>query len=238
MALSLLALSSLSQAAGSDVLKKVDSVVNNWKTLEYKYRIVTTKPGEGAATIKMRVRMRVKNGNNMQMVDILEPRDMVGTRILTISQTKRYIYLPAYKKIRRIASHVTEQGMLGTSLSEQDMTLTRYTKFYNAKTLSESGSTATLSLTAKTGSAPYPKLELVVDKSKWVPLTIRYFNAKGANIKTETRSRYKCKGGHCSPGLLKMVDHRNSVTSTLSLLKYKRNIKIKKKVFTKRYLQS
>ncbi len=234
-ACALLAVSGAARADG--VLQKVDAAVNNWKTLDFGYKMVTVQPDAPNTTLKLRMRMRKKGGDNQQMIEIFAPADMDGTKIFTASPTKMYIYMPSFGKVRRIASHVTEQGFLGTALSQRDMTLTHYSKYYNSKTTSDAGGKATLSLIAKSDvNAPYPKIELVVDKSIWLPTEIRYFSDKGVHIKTETRSNYSCSQGYCAPKVQKVVDHTSKTETTLHLKKVKINPAILDKVLSKRFL--
>jgi outer membrane lipoprotein-sorting protein len=226
----------VSGVARADELSKVDEAVNRWKSLDIKYKIVTTKNGGDPTNLKLRMRMRVKSGENEQITEISEPADMKGTKVLIKSPTEMYIYLPAFRKIRRIASHVTEQGFLGTALSQRDMSLTRYAKYYTAKKTKEAGHSLTLVLTAKSDDAPYPKLEVDVDTTKWLPSEIRYFNDKGKHIKTEERSDYECKGNICLPGKQKMTDLTTGVSSTLKMHHPKIDPDFDDKIFSKRYL--
>lgn len=237
LAFAAVVLSGSSRAARADELANVDEAINRWKTLDIHYKIVTSKPNSDSSVIKLRMRMRFEDGNNQQMTEISAPADMKGTKVLIKSPTKMYIYLPAFNKIRRIASHVTEQGFLGTALSQRDMSLTRYGKFYTAAVSKDDGETATLMLTTKSDEAPYPKIELDVEKERWLPTEIRYFNDKGVHIKTESRSDYKCKGKICLPGLQKMADHTTKVTSAMEMKEHEIDASLPNEIFSKRYLQ-
>jgi outer membrane lipoprotein-sorting protein len=224
-------------AHADETLKKVDAAVNRWKTLDFSYKIVTRQPGAKPTTLKLRMRMRKRGGENQQMVEISEPADMDGTKILTASPTKMYIYMPSFGKVRRIASHVTEQGFLGTALSQRDLTLTNYSKYYDTTTTSDDASSVTLTLVARPGTdAPYPKIVLTANKSHWMPTEIRYFSDKGAHIKTETRKEYRCAQNYCVPKVQKLVDHTTKLESTLYLKKHKINPSIPDRVIAKRYL--
>lgn len=224
--------------AGDGFVKKVDEHLNRWKALDYHYKIVTTKKGsDNKNVLKLRMRMKYTGKHNKQLIEIAAPADMKGTRVLTLSATEMYIYLPAYKKIRRIASHVTEQGFLGTALSQKDMTLTRYGPSYKATTKSDSGGSVVLDMVQKDDSAPYPRLRMTVDKEKWVPTLIEYLNADGKLLKTEKRTQYRCGQGYCAPGAMKVVDHAAGVTSILYLKKMELNPKLKKSLFSKRSLK-
>lgn len=224
--------------ADDDPLVKVDKAINRWKTLDYRYNITTKDADDNATKLKLRVRMRKKDGDNQQFINISAPADMKGTKVLTLSPTEMYIYIPSFKKIRRIASHVTEAGFLGTALSQKDLTLTEYGKYYTAEKSGEGDGTYTLALTAKDDTAPYPKLELDVLKKQHVPREIRYYNAEGTKIKTETRSAYKCKDNYCAPLRMIMTDHKANKRTLLQLKSnFKVNKKIKKGLFSKRSLK-
>ena len=225
------------RAAHADeaTLQKVDDALNRWKTLDYKYKITTKKGGDVSNVLKLRMRMKDAAGVNQQLIEIFGPADMKGTKVLTASPTQMYIYLPAMKKIRRIASHVTEQGFLGTALSQRDMTLTRYGDKYNAK-IDSDGAELAMTLTAKSGDAPYPKLQMKVDKKIWLPTEIKYFNDGGKVIKTETRSKYECDKDYCNPREMVMTDHTAGVSSKLELKKFKINPELKDDLFSKRSL--
>ena len=45
------------------------------------------------------------------LTDFSAPADLRGTRVLVLGRTQMYIYLPAFRKIRRIASHVNQQSI-------------------------------------------------------------------------------------------------------------------------------
>ncbi len=234
---SLLAAAPHNSAAGGGPLAKVDEALNRWKTLDDRYTIITTDSDGDKTKIKLRMRMKAARSGNKQLTEISAPADMKGTKVLIKSPTEMYIYLPAFKKVRRIASHVTEQGFLGTALSQRDMAITRYGEYYTATIGKRAGGKTTLKLTAKAGShAPYSKIEMVVQDKRSVPVELRYFNEDGKHIKTETRSKYKCKKNICAPGRMKMVDHTRGVTSVLKLRKHKVNPKLSKSLFSKRQL--
>ncbi|MSP24686.1 MAG: outer membrane lipoprotein-sorting protein [Myxococcales bacterium] len=222
-------------ADGNESLAKVDKTVNAWKTIDYHFE-VTTKSGATTTVLKLRTRARNRGTYNKQLIVISEPADMAGTKVLSTKPTKMYIYLPAFKKIRRIASHVNEQGFLGTALSSKDLDLTHYGVYFNATELADAGGKVKLALTAKDETAPYPKLEMDVDKSKWVPSEIRYLNEAGKVLKTETRSDYFCEGDYCVPKTMLMVDHTKNVSSRMLLAEHKINPKLDKGLFSKRNL--
>jgi outer membrane lipoprotein-sorting protein len=222
--------------ASDDLLKKVDEATNKWKTLDQHYNIVTQKKGSDPTKLVLRMRMKFDGTNNLQLTEISEPADMKGTKVLVTSPTQMYIYLPAMKKIRRIASHVTDQPFLGTALSAEDMSITRLAKYYSAKTGSDDGTHVNLILTGKSDEAPYPKMEMKVEKARWLPLEIKKYNAAGKLIKTEKREEYNCSEGFCAPKKMTFVNHAIDMATVLVLTSSKVNAPIEDDLFSKRTL--
>lgn len=231
-----LALAPAARADGDTLLANVDKALNNWKTLDYHYR-VTTKSGDTSTVLKLRSRLENKGEYNKQFIDISEPADMAGTKVLTNKPDKMYIYLPAFKKVRRIASHVNEAGFLGTALSSKDLNLTHYGTLFSAAVVSESATEVQLKLTGKGENPPYPRIDLKIDKAKWVPTEIKYFGEQDKHLKTEKRSEYICAGSYCVPKTMEMADHTKGISSTLKLTEHKINPELEKDLFSKRNLK-
>lgn len=205
--------------AQADELANVDQAINRWKTLHYRYQITT-----GSKVLVLDVRMMQNSPDNLQLVRIESPSDMAGTKVLVKSTTEMYIYMPSFKKIRRVASHFNEQGFLGTALAAEQLALTRYGHLYNSTKTSEDAEHVTLTLTKKSDAAPFPKLEMKIVKAHWVPREIKYFSDAGTLVKSEARNKYECRDSYCVPREMVITDHTKGLTSTLILGKnWKRN---------------
>ena len=46
--------------------------------------------------------------------------------LLIRSPTQMYIYLPSFRKVRRVASHVQEQGFMGSAFDHAEVSLATY----------------------------------------------------------------------------------------------------------------
>lgn len=191
-------------AKGDELVKKVDAALKSYKTLTVQYDVTTQEPGRDA--IKQVVRSSFKG--KKQFTELLAPGDIKGTKALNLSETEMYVYLPAFRKVRRVASHASEGGFLGSAFAQQDMNLTQYAPSFTGTVLSEDEGNWVLKLDKKPESGlPYSKLELTVDKKLTLPTRIKFFDEKGVHVKTETRLDYQCKGKVCTAKRQKMVDH-------------------------------
>jgi outer membrane lipoprotein-sorting protein len=186
-----------------DVLTQMDAAMNRAKTLQFDYEITNKEPGKDEKTLAMTVKLK----GEKRYTEFSAPADMKGTKVLILSPTQMYVYLPSYGKVRRIASHTKDQGFLGLTYSQDDMATTSYAPLYNASLAGEDGANYKLVLTGKTADTPYAKIEVTVLKDKKVATELKYFNAEGKNTKTEVRSNFSCEGDVCTPGELKMTDN-------------------------------
>jgi hypothetical protein len=222
---------------GDDVLAKVDKAISNFKDQTITFDVQNLKPG--TTTVQpMQFRSITKAGKNF--VEFLAPGDLKGTRVLTMSATEMWIWLPEFGKIRKVATHTLAQVFMGTTLTSQDVGTTDYAKDYDATLASEDASTWTLKLEARNPEAiGFPHLRMVVDKKMNVPLKVEYLADDGTVTRTQTRSGYTCpKVGYCMFGQMKMVDHsRAGAWTVLKVSSSKVDSGISDDIFTPRSLQ-
>ncbi len=221
---------------GERVLRLMDEAMTQAQDQSFIHEIVTQEPGKDPRRMKMRVYIK---GKEWRWIEFLEPGDVKGMRILVRSVSQMYVYLPAYRKVRRVASHVRSQGFMGTTLCHDDISTVTYGPLFTARLLSENDTHWTIEANLKKGNDyPYPKLEFDVLKNVKQPSEIRYFNDKGAKVKTELRSKYECEGTICNPKKLRMVDHnRNGMWTEIVCHEWKINTGLKDSQFTVRALQ-
>jgi hypothetical protein len=225
----------LADEKGDKALAAVDGAIFKAKTQHLVYEGTIKVPEKPDRTLKLAVWMK----NEWRLSEFLAPADVKGTKVLILSPTQMYVYLPAYKKVRRIASHVTDQSFMGMHFTQDDMSITSYAKMFSATISKDDGKLVTLALTAKKdANAPYPKLEMVIEKARSLPTEVRYFNDSGTKLKTETRTNYTCEKEFCSSVEVKMVDHtKGGASTTLVRKEWKVNPDLPDSKFSKRALE-
>ena len=221
---------------GDKIMKLLDTTMTLARDQRFTYDLITLEPGKAERKLVMDVRVK---GSTWRRVDFVAPGDVKGMKVLVLSQSKMYVYLPAYRKVRRVASHVKDQGFMGTTLSHDDISTVTYGKYYHAKFLGETNTHYKIVATRREGmKVPYPKLEFDILKKYNHPSEIRYFNDKGKKIKTEARTGYSCQGKICNAAEMKMTDHvRNGAWTKMVRKRWKVNIGIKDRIFSLRSLQ-
>ena len=221
-------------AAGDKLIASMDAAMNRAKTLIFEYEVVNQEPGKAERKLGMTVRLK----GEKRLSEFSAPADMKGTKVLILSPTQMYVFLPAFGKVRRIASHVADQGFLGLAFSQDDMATTSYGSAYTGQIASETAAQWKLIATPKAGqTTAYSKIEFLVNKDKTLPAELKYFNTSGTHIKTETRTDYSCEAGDvCSPRELKMVDVTKGNWTKLIRKSWKVNEAISDDVFSTRNL--
>lgn len=221
--------------SGAEVLSTVDKNANASSTLVAKVTATTTVAGKGDKELAFD--LYVEGGK--RRVEFRAPGDIKGTRVLVLSRKQMYVWLPAYNKIRRVASHVSDQGFMGTAFSDADMSTAVFAEVYDAELVGETDAVWSLKLSQlPEEKSPYAAIEMSVRKDLGLPSEIKYFNAKGQHVKTETRDNYVCEDGTCIPGTITMVDHaRGGLSTTLAQEIQSINEALAPEVFSQRSLQ-
>lgn len=220
-------------AAGDKVVAAMDAAMNRAKTHKFDFDVINQEPGKSARSLSMKVSLK----GEKRLTEFVSPADMKGTKVLILSPSQMYVYLPSFGKVRRIASHTQDQGTLGLAFSADDMATQSYGGDYGGKIASETPTTWKLLLTPKAGKeTSYGKIEVTVGKDRSLPSELKYFNADGKNTKTETRTGYTCESDVCAPGELKMVDNVKGNWTKLVRKSWKVNEALSDDVFSQRNL--
>ena len=192
-------------ADSATVIADMDAAMNRATDQKITWNVLNKEPKK-ASPSTMRFISLVKGEKSF--VQFEQPKDLKDTRVLVLARDQMYVYLPSYRRVRRIASHVTQQGFMGTTYSHDDMSASRFGDVYDGVISAEDDTSWTLEFSPKAGAkTAYAKAIVTVAKSNNMPTELKYFNAKGVHVKTETRSSYECRGDVCLPGVMRMEDH-------------------------------
>ena len=223
--------------AGVKALKALDDAITRSDDQYNKYEAITQEPGGEQSHLTFEVHNK---GKDWRRIEILAPADTKGTRVLIRSLTQIYVYLPAHKKVRRVASHIRSRGFMGTTMSFDEMAISTYSPYFTANLLEETDTHWIVEAVIKPeADYPHPRLEIEIIKEHGQASTFRYFNDKGVKLKTETRDDWVCQKKICSPKKVKMVDHiAGGKFTELTRVKWKVNTGVKDSFFTVRSLQT
>ncbi len=162
---------------GDAVLAKIDAVNNAAKDMKaLEEMTLITKDG---ARKKRQIAIYQK-GTELRMVRFLDPSEVRGVSFLRLAEDRLYLYLPAFRKVRRIASSVKNEDFMGTDFSFEDMSQSVYAKDYTARILPEKAGQYVLELIPRPGTeVSYGKLVLLADKTNYVYRRIEFYSVTG-----------------------------------------------------------
>ncbi len=220
---------------GNAVLKKVEATLNAPKD---RVATMSMKLVDKNGNVKNRVVKIYQKGDSKRLIRFLKPADVKGVGLLVLSDNEMWLYMPAFHKIRRIASHTKNENFMGTDFTYDDMAQTKYTEKYTARILQQGADSIKLELTPKPGAdVNYSKLVMVVDPSNWVPKRIEFFDKSGSLKKILTNSRVARVDGYWTVQEMTMQDVQAKHKTVLTLSDVKHDTGLASSVFTKRFLR-
>lgn len=172
-----------------------------------------------------------------QFITMLKPGDIAGMKVLMQDASTLYVYMPEFKKVRRVAAHVQDQGFLGTDFQYADMVLVQLSGFYNAALGERVGSETVLELTAKEGAeVPYKRIDAVIDGTKGGVTELRYYDGAGNYVRQQKREAWLKIDGELMPTRVTMSDLKAKSHTVIELSDVKVNTGLEDKDFSKRMM--
>lgn len=218
----------------SQILGKVDNVMNAPKDQDQKLQMVVSGRRGGSDTREMRM---IQKGSDKRIARFLSPADKRGIAFLSLPGDVIYLYLPAFKKNRRIASHVKNTSFAGTDFTFEDMEAKKYSQKYNPKLLRTEKKHFVLQLMPKAGlKTDYSKLIMWVRKDNYYPTKIEHYD-RGGKLRKILTLKPKKFGKYWASGELKMDDLKKGSSTRMNILNAKFDSSLPDKLFTKRYLK-
>ncbi len=168
------------QDAGQ-ILKGMDDVMYAPKDQDSKIKIVLIDKNERE---KIREATVLQKGTDTRLFKFTAPAAQAGIAFLSLPNDVMYIYMPAFGKERRIASHVKNQKFAGTDFSYDDMEAKPYSDKYTPKILNTEGDAYVLELTPNPDiKTDYSKLIATINKSNYYPSKIEYYDKTSKKVK-------------------------------------------------------
>ncbi len=217
------------------LLARVDSVMNapRDRTIRMKMVLIDKNGNE-----KVRVAESYQKGDDHRLIRFLAPADQRGIAFLSLPNDVMYVYFPAFKKVRRIASHVKNQTFAGTDFTYDDLSTFKYSDEYTAQILEETDSTYVLKLLPKPGTRKeYAYLKMWVDKRTFHPLKTEFYDRSGNLWKVMEFRRIENLKGYWVAREMEMRDLKRQHATRMILEEIQLDTGIPDKVFTKRYLR-
>lgn len=176
----------------AELLKKMDNVIYAPKDQKVKLKIIIyDKNGKQ----KIRKADSKQMGTDYRLMRFTEPASQRGIAFLSLPNDVMYVYLPAFKKERRVAGKVKTQNFAGTDFSYEDLESKPYTQKYDPISAKTTSDGYVLEVKPKdTKSSAYSKLVITLFKNNYYPKEVKYYDKKGKLFKIMTNKKIEKKG--------------------------------------------
>ncbi len=220
--------------SAAQILEKMDNVLNAPKDQDLKVKLILIdKNGKE----KVREMSMLQRGSDQRMVKFLSPADQKGIAFLSLPDDIMYLYLPAFKKVRRIASHVKNTKFAGTDFTYEDMEAKNFSEKYNPELLKKEEDLYILQLQPKKGiQTDNSKLIVWVRKDNFYPTKIEFYDKASNLYKLMTRDKIEQVDGYWISRESEMEDLKAMHRTKMILLDVILDSGLSDDIFTKRYL--
>ncbi len=220
--------------SAAEILAKMDAYNNGYadQVMEIQLTVVDVNGSKKSYDMKMSQKGAVK-----RLVQFTSG-EIKGMSTLVEDRSSVYVYLPGFKKVRRVAAHNMNQSLAGSDLSSEDMAQVSWAAEWNAALEKEDDATWWLTLTPKAADATdYAKVTHRVDKKTFGQQETHYFNEKGEEVKRFMNSEPTDFAGVTRYRKIVVSDPRTGHRTEMDVKTFKVNQGLKDDLFTVRQLQ-
>ncbi len=177
---------------GLAIAKEVDARDTGWGDFQAKMSMLLRNRQGEESLRQMRVKsMEVQGDGDKTLIVFDEPRDVKGTALLTFSHKTRdddqWLYLPALKRVKRIASRNKSGPFMGSEFAYEDLAsqeIEKYTYKYLRDDQLEGAPVFVIERYPVSHYSGYTRQVVWIDKARYIPLKIEYYDRKNSLLKT------------------------------------------------------
>jgi len=217
-----------------DIVKKGDDVFNAPKDAHI---ISTMTIIDQNGNKNIRKSEMYQKGTEKRLVRFLYPPEQKGIAFLSLPDDVMYLYLPAFHKIRQIASHIKNQNFAGTDFTYDDLSAFKLSKNHMATLISETDKYYTVKLIPKKSAGKeYSYLKTWYRKDNFYPMKVEYYDKNGELFKVLSRSKLKKIKGYWIAMDMEVKNIKKNHITRSKIEKVQFDIGLSDKIFTKRFL--
>jgi len=184
-----------------------------------------------------------ENEKTSSITVFLSPSSVKNTRFLAVendqAKTDQWIYLPALKRVKRIAANEEGGSFMGSDFSYADMASTTYDADEATHTLLEETATTYTIRSVPFDTATYGKTETTVDKDTYLPLQVDFYTKDGTTLEKQlVTQKIEQMNGKWIPKIITMTTVSSGHSTRIEILQAKYDIAMNSNYFTTRFLET
>ncbi|QSZ42594.1 outer membrane lipoprotein-sorting protein [Sulfurimonas aquatica] len=228
-----------------EVAKKTESIMSGFEDSSSEMTMTLINANAQKRIRKMKMQVLEKESGDKSLMTFLSPADVKGTKFLKYEHIdkddEQWLYLPALKRVKRIASKNKSGSFMGSEFSYEDLSSFSVDK-YNFK-----GDAEVVTLDGIefykgqrdpiSKNSGYTKQISWVDTKSFLIKKVEYYDRKHELLKTATFEDYKKISNIWRVGKMTMLNHQNDKQTILVWKNETIRNSLKEKSFHKRILK-
>lgn len=244
LTLSLISIS-LFAISGAEVAKKSEAAISGYEDASADMRMTLINSSGQKSERHMKMIVLEKEGGNKSLMEFISPADVKGTKFLNYQHIHKdddqWLYLPALKRVKRIASKNKSGAFMGSEFSYEDLSsfdADKYTYEAEAKEVMLNGKKMyIIQQVPVSKNSGYTKELSWVDADTFLIQKVEYYDRKNELLKTAEFKDYKKISGVWRIGKIIMTNHQNDKQTILVWENETIKNGLKEKNFHKRVLK-
>ncbi|RJO64862.1 MAG: outer membrane lipoprotein-sorting protein [Myxococcales bacterium] len=218
-----------------EILQKMDASISGYQDQEMDNLMTIVDVSGEQKTYEFTVRQK---GERMRLIRFTTG-ELKGMAVLIEDRNRNYVYLPGYKRVRRVAAHNMSQPFAGSDFTQDDMATTKWADVCTPTIEREDEGYYYLSCPAKPeAKLNYARLAFKVDKKNFWECQVDYYDKDGKLVKVmENSDPFVFEGGLHRHRKVVLRDAITGHKTILDVKTFKVNQGFKDDQFTVRQLQ-
>lgn len=213
-----------SKQKGLEIMQEVDARDLGWGDMSTDMKMILKNRNGDEHVRSLRLKTLEMPDDGDKSLSIFDtPRDIKGTAFLSYTHAleadEQWLYLPALKRVKRISSSNKSGPFLGSEFAFEDLTsfeLKKYQYHYLRDEVREGIDSFVLEMIPLYQHSGYVRNIIWIDKFRYIPLKVDYYDRKNALIKTQIFSDYQqYLGQYWRAGTTSMENHLTGKSTTL-----------------------
>ncbi|MCF7821774.1 MAG: outer membrane lipoprotein-sorting protein [Mariprofundaceae bacterium] len=218
-------LAETAEEKGLNIVRKADRQDSGWNDSTSRMKmLLLNRHGEKRERTMMSRALEVADDGDKRLIIFEFPPDMRGTGFLTYSHKQKdddqWLYLPALKRVKRIASRNKSESFLGSEFAYEDIAgeeIEKYSyRWLRDEIYEERPCHIVESRPVDMRNSGYSRRISWIDMDNYYLHRIDFYDRRNTYLKTLTFGGYhQYLGQYWRPDIMEMVNHQNERTTRM-----------------------
>lgn len=217
------------KAKGLEIAQEADRRDTGWKDSTASMQMILINPNGQKSSREVRLKFLEGSGDGDKSLSVFDsPKDVQGTAFLSFSHAltadEQWLYLPALKRVKRIASANKSGPFMGSEFAFEDLSsneVEKYTYEYLREESVEGQDCFVVRNYPQYEHSGYKYRDVWIDKKHYRTVKIDFYDRKGAPLKTLTQHNHILYlDKYWRAETFKMINHQTNKATELAWKDY------------------